>query len=74
MCAISEVKLRESDVAVYMGYWGGSIKIGEEEYSTNPNDVDVTITRDRMTAILLSFDRFELADLLLRILENAEES
>lgn len=71
MCAQSEGKLRDAEVDVYMGYFGGSLKFGNFSYSNHPEEQEGT--RQGLIDKLKEYSAEELSVLIADFLDNAEE-
>ena len=69
MCAGSNGTIRENDVTVSMGYYGGNITIGDIEYT----DTSTKEERNAMAQFMMKFKKTELVNVLLDLIENAEE-
>ena len=70
MCAMSEAKLRDKDVNVFMGFFGGGMSVGSLTYSVGDTKEGNRI--DLITE-LSEYSSAELATLFADLIENAEE-
>jgi hypothetical protein len=71
MCGGSEANILGKSVNVYMGYYGGSITIGDNTYSVNKEQGNTTA--GEMLEILSSYHPKELAQLVIDLIDNADE-
>lgn len=70
MCASSNAQIRNHDVSVYMGYYGGAITIGDlVEYDVSQSEG----TKDELIACLDKFKKVELTTLIADLIDNAAE-
>lgn len=71
MCAGSESKLGNEDVDIYMGYYGGSITVGDLHYSVNTKETECT--KEEMIAALGKYSKEELAACIVDLIDNSNE-
>ena len=69
MCASSSAKIRNEEVGIYMGHYGGSLKIGDTKYAQDDDDS----RRKAMKIKLESYTKEELSKLMLSLIDNALE-
>ena len=71
MCASTEAKIRDNAVHVGLGYYGGTISIGNLDYwhddKTSPN------TKDEIIECLGRFKKSELIALIVDLVEGSLE-
>ena len=81
MCAGSEAKIGGVDVIVYMGYYGGSITLGDTQGKYRYNDKgrvkvwedENLVSREEMATRLLKFKKREIVEMILELIDNANE-
>ena len=82
MCGISSGKLGGNEVDFYIGYFGGSIKIGNRPYYLSSTHHDRLMSRERKYTILSreeiikifnGYSVKELSELIVDLVENGEE-
>jgi hypothetical protein len=74
MCAGSGAKIGELEVGVYMGYYGGSIDIGDIKYKVNEKDPEKEMEgRAAVKAKLMEFSSEQLTELILDLVKNSDE-
>lgn len=71
MCAGSEAKIRDKDVDVYMGYYGGEITIDGKKYSQRKDEGNMS--KSEMVKYLSEYNKEELALLIVDLIQNSEE-
>lgn len=74
MCAVSEVKIGDFEVRVYMGYYGGEITVRDDVFDVNIKDEQEKLAiRKKIKDLLSGFSSIELAELILELIENSYE-
>lgn len=83
MCGGSITELKGKAVSVYLGYHGGSIQYGDDIYrwtwgstyeeAKAKDSEEVTLMREKMKGVLSSLSSEDLAEMILRIIDNADE-
>lgn len=68
MCAGSNTIIKNEEVNVYMGYYGGRLSIGNINYKDNN-----VKERPVMAAKLKSFKKDDLIEMILNLIDNADE-
>ena len=70
MCAGSEAVIGKEEVSVYMGYYGGNIRVGEMLYDTaNKN----TSTKEQFIEYMNKFTKKQLIQLIADLIKNSKE-
>ena len=70
MCGYSEFKRNDEKYYLYLGYYGGELKIGNIEYVDNSG----LKPRAEMKKRLMEMEKEEMAEMILGFVENSEES
>ena len=70
MCARSEAKLRDRDVSLYMGYFGGRLAVGNNQFDSDKKGIT---SREEMIAFLAQYEPTELATLLVDLVLESYE-
>ena len=69
MCAGSEGKIKDKEVDIYMGYYGGSLSVGDDHFSVNGGNK----TEEEMIEILSKYDSADLARLMVELVRDSNE-
>lgn len=71
-----EIRLRGKPHSLYIGLAGGSLKIGRMDYAvrTDGYPAEGSCTWSEMRRLLKTYTNDELIDLILGLVENAEEA
>lgn len=76
MCGRSSSKLRDKDVEIYLGAYGGSLQVGDV-YFESKNDYEegtrVWLGKQDMLVLLKQHTPDELARMIVGIVRNAKE-
>ena len=70
MCGYSRFKRNDEIYYLYLGYYGGELKIGNIEYVDNSG----LKPRAEMKKRLMEMEKEEMAEMILGFVENSEES
>ena len=74
MCGMSDAKLRDKEVDMYFGYYGGSMEIGDVRLDFGDGKTyGENISKEEMRDILDGYSSTELAQLIVDLVENACE-
>lgn len=71
MCANSEARLKDKEVALYMGYYGGEIYIDNLNYKHNEGSGGCK--REEIIAELCKYDKEDIVKMIVDLVDNAEE-
>lgn len=72
MCASSETTLKGKAVSVYMGYYGGSLSVGNKTFSVNAKG-EPTVSEEEMIGILAKHKAKDLARMIVELVRDSEE-
>jgi hypothetical protein len=73
MGAVSNVKIGELGVSVYMGYYGGRISVGDIKFDTKKDKEKLAADRAATKKALLNFSQDKLADFILDLVTESIE-
>jgi len=73
MCAGSNAKIGETEIEVYMGYYGGSLYIGDKAYHQIMTTGENVLSREEAIRLLTAYGAEALAVLLVDLIDNSEE-
>ena len=76
MCAGGNTTIRKEEVSLYMGYYGGSLTIGNLTYDVENearNRDQKSCTRKEMMDKIKSFTKEEIAQMIIDLVDNSEE-
>ena len=76
MCAGSKTTIQGEEVGVYMGYYGGSMQIGDIDYDTGDKDCsrkNMAQNRRKLIIRLNTFTSDDLSEMIVQLVENSEE-
>ena len=75
MCAGSQGEIRDAPVEVYMGYYGGMIRVGDARYSVDSagGRENGNTSEDEMVALLSGYEPGELARLFVGLVRDSDE-
>ena len=76
MSGRAEIRLRGKPHSLYLGLAGGSLKAGGMDYAVRPDGypAEGSCTWSEMRRLLKTYTNDELIDLLLGLVENAEDA
>ena len=72
MCAVSEAQIGNEHVEIYMGYFGGSIKVGALQFKVDADIASIEHYR-KVTEKLSRYPSDQLAALLMDLVRNSKE-
>ncbi len=70
MCAGGRATIRDKECGIYMGYYGGSLRVGKVTYKqgkTTPEE------KEKFVKYLKRFTKDELINMMLDLVENSDE-
>lgn len=73
MCAGSKGRIKDKNVTIYMGHYGGQLAVGDDVYAVDSDEPAVTLSEDEMIDRLQRFGSVELARLLVELVRDSEE-
>jgi hypothetical protein len=72
MCAGANGRLRDKEVSIYMGYYGGNLRIGDAYYTVNEDEGKV-MSESEMIDLLSKYKKKELATLIVELVRDSDE-
>ncbi len=72
MCGTSEAKLNGQDINLFIGDRGGNMDVGGHEYVHHRGFAPTG--RDKVRVFLLRHRKADIVDMVLELVENAEEA
>ncbi|MCK5608502.1 hypothetical protein KAR91_41860 [Candidatus Pacearchaeota archaeon] len=69
MCGYADVETKKGEVSLYLGYYGGSVTIGDVKYEQGGSEE----SKAKMKEALKTYTKNQLIDLIVGFADEAEE-